>query len=114
MLKNYLTILPNIPLSIFVAVYILFGTIGLGGADNQNKKIPCASCEKLTFNLKWSFIPVGKATLEILPSKIINGVRARHFLLTARTNDFADTLFSKNWMIGGLSCFDTFLGTLEK
>lgn len=49
--------------------------------------------ERLVFQLRWGFVPVGEATLEILPEEEINGVPAWHFVLTAKSNSFADVFY---------------------
>ncbi|MCF8051204.1 MAG: DUF3108 domain-containing protein [Desulfobacterales bacterium] len=49
--------------------------------------------EKLTFQLRWGVIPAGEATLEVLPTRVVDGKRAHHFVLTARTNSFLDVFY---------------------
>jgi hypothetical protein len=49
--------------------------------------------EKLVFELRWTFITAGTATLEVLPMQTINGQPAYHFALTAKSNAFLDTLY---------------------
>lgn len=49
--------------------------------------------EKLTFQLKWTFIPAGEAVLEVLPIDTLSGVKAYHFLLTAKSNSFIDNFY---------------------
>ena len=49
--------------------------------------------EKLTFKLKWGFIPAGKAVLEVRPMKMVNGVPSYHFVMQARTNAFIDKIY---------------------
>jgi len=49
--------------------------------------------EKLVFDLRWAFISVGTATLEVLPMQTIQGQPACHFVLTARSNAFLDSLY---------------------
>jgi hypothetical protein len=49
--------------------------------------------ERLTFALRWAFIRVGEATLEVLPDKTLDGRRVRHFALTARSNPFMDRFY---------------------
>lgn len=63
------------------------------GARAKEVKTPFAPGEKLTFELRWAFIPVGTATLEVLPIKNIDNTPAYHFQMTARTNAFADVFF---------------------
>ena len=57
------------------------------------KDFPFYPGEKLTFQLKWTFIPAGEAVLEVLPIETINGVKSYHFLLTARSNSFIDRFY---------------------
>ena len=49
--------------------------------------------EKLVFELRWAFITVGTATLEVLPMQTINGQPAYHFALTAKSNAFLDSFY---------------------
>jgi hypothetical protein len=49
--------------------------------------------EKITFQVKWSYIVAGSATIELLPSENINGEDSYHFLLTARTSEFVDIFY---------------------
>jgi hypothetical protein len=56
-------------------------------------EIPFAPGEKLTFQLSWSFIPAGEAVLEVKPTKMIDGIQAYHFVLTARSNAFVDVFY---------------------
>ena len=49
--------------------------------------------ERLTFVLKWTFIPAGEAVLEVLPRERMDGRDARHFVLTARSNAFIDAFY---------------------
>ncbi len=54
---------------------------------------PFAPGEILRFELKWSFIKAGEATLEVLPQSNVDGTPARHFRLTARTTSFLDRIY---------------------
>ena len=68
----------------------------VGAGDNinaQEKVFPFIPGEKLTFALRWTFIPAGEAVLEVLPVETINGINARHFLLTVRSNSFVDQFY---------------------
>lgn len=49
--------------------------------------------ERLTFVLKWTFIPAGEAVLEVLPREHMAGRNAYHFSLTARSNAFVDAFY---------------------
>ncbi len=55
--------------------------------------LPFYPGEKLTFQLKWTFIPAGEAVLEVLPIDTLSGVKAYHFLLTAKSNSFIDNFY---------------------
>jgi len=59
----------------------------------QENNFPFIPGEKLTFALKWTFIPAGKAVLEVLPIKTIKGIKTNHFLLTVRSNSFVDQFY---------------------
>jgi hypothetical protein len=59
----------------------------------QDATMPFQPGEKLTFELRWGFIPAGEAVLEVRPTKTINGVEAYHFVLTAKTNAFVDKIY---------------------
>jgi hypothetical protein len=49
--------------------------------------------EKLTFEVRWTFVPAAEAVLEILPLETFNGKKAYHFVMTTRTNAFADVFY---------------------
>jgi hypothetical protein len=55
--------------------------------------LPFNAGEKMTFEVSWSFILAGEATLEILPQKKINGVDSCHIVLKVRTSDFVDIFY---------------------
>jgi hypothetical protein len=57
------------------------------------KDFPFYPGEKLTFLLKWTIIPAGESVLEVLPMETIDGVKAHHFLLTAKSNAFVDAFY---------------------
>lgn len=49
--------------------------------------------EKLTYALRWEFIPAGRATLEVLPVTTVDGVPSYHFAAKAKSNRFVDTFY---------------------
>ena len=59
----------------------------------QQSKLPFQPGEKLTFLLRWEFIPAGEAVLEVHPVKNMNGIQAYHFVMTAKTNSFVDVFY---------------------
>jgi len=74
-----------------IILTLIFSSQAIAGASNA--KHPFQVGEKLHFELKWSFIPIGEAVLEVMPPKVIDGVQAYHFSMTATTNAFADTFY---------------------
>lgn len=78
---------------IFMAVAIMaaIGFIDIVHADNRG--LPFQTGEKLTFELKWAFIPAGEAVMEVFPRKTVKGVEAFHFVLTTRSNAFVDQFY---------------------
>ena len=62
--------------------------------------------EKLTYQLKWNFIPAGEAVLEVLPIVTINGVKSYHFVLTAKSNSFIDLFYKVRDRIDAYSDLD--------
>ncbi len=74
-----------------LAVIITFFCVGALQAGDIS--LPFSPGEKLTFQVRWSFIPAGEAVLEVLPVETIAGVRAYHFVMTARTYPFIDVFY---------------------
>jgi hypothetical protein len=64
-------------------------TLALG----ETQDLPFRVGEKITLQVRWSFILAGEATMELLPSAYINGEDSYHFLLTACTSKFADIFY---------------------
>ncbi|MBW1797067.1 MAG: DUF3108 domain-containing protein [Deltaproteobacteria bacterium] len=65
-------------------------TESIGAAGNV---FPFHAGEKLVFEAKWGFIPAGEAVLEVLPVETVNGVKSRHFVMTAKTYPFIDLFY---------------------
>ncbi|HHC25625.1 MAG TPA: DUF3108 domain-containing protein [Desulfobacterales bacterium] len=55
--------------------------------------LPFRPGEKLTFDLKWTIIKAGEATLEVLPVETVNGVPSYHFVMTAKSTPFLDVFY---------------------
>jgi len=64
-----------------------------GSSKATEENLPFRPGEKLTFRLKWSFIPAGEVVLAVLPIEIIDGQPSYHFAMTARTNSFVDAFY---------------------
>lgn len=54
---------------------------------------PFASGEKLSYDLFWTFIRAGTATLETLPNSEAEGKKALHFRALAKSTPFVDTFY---------------------
>ncbi len=72
-------------------IFIILCPAGVIGAADES--FPFHEGERLTFQLRWAFIPVGKAVMEVLPREIINGVEAYHFVLTAKSYPIIDPFY---------------------
>ena len=73
---------------------VLLSTICFFGITCAGEKtVPFSPGEKLTFQVRWAFIPAGEAVLEIYPMEIMNGHTVCHFVLTAKTYPFVDLFY---------------------
>lgn len=80
-------------LVIFTAI-VFMTTLSLAESIKAREKdLPFHPGEKLTFQLKWSFIPAGEAVLEILPIETIQDVTSYHFVMLAKTYPFIDLFY---------------------
>ena len=69
-------------------------TLGFAETTNEGEgSFPFKPGEKLTFQIEWCFIPAGEAVLEVLPTETINGVKSYHFVMSVKTNSFADAFY---------------------
>ena len=65
----------------------------MGAEQDDLVPLPFAPGEKLSFQLKWGFIPVGSAVLETHEPEEVNGTRCHKISLTVSTNKFADSIY---------------------
>jgi hypothetical protein len=77
-----------IPMMIILLVPFCFAEY-----TNAPDKMPFQKGEKLKFRAQWGFLPAGEATLEVLPSDIIDGVPSYHFAMITKTNKYIDILY---------------------
>ncbi|MBW2615862.1 MAG: DUF3108 domain-containing protein [Deltaproteobacteria bacterium] len=77
----------------FIATALLTTLTFIGNANADENTFPFHAGEKLVFEAKWGFIPAGEAVLEVLPVETINGVKSRHFVMTAKTYPFIDLFY---------------------
>ena len=88
----------NVGQAIRIAVIFLMMAIVNTVCHGQTTKaamnqFPFSPGEKLTFQVRWSFIPAGKVILEILPVETLDGRSAYHFVMTARTYPLVDVFY---------------------
>jgi len=77
----------------FIAI-ITAAVLTLAGLSvAAEKQQPFYPGEKLVFDLKWTIIKAGEATLEVLPVETVNGVKAYHFVMTAKSLPFLDVFY---------------------
>jgi hypothetical protein len=81
--------------SYFVLILTTFlGTLAFSsGAVAKESRAPFSPGEKLTFQVRWAFIPAGEAVLEVYPIETMNGRRVYHFVLSARTYPVVDLVY---------------------
>lgn len=75
------------------AVSALLVLVWASGVSADSGASAFAPGERLTFDLKWGFIPAGQAVLEVRSMKMVNGVLSYHFVMQARTNAFIDRIY---------------------
>jgi hypothetical protein len=56
-------------------------------------ELPFSPGEKLTFQVRWAFIPAGEAILEVFPVETVNAISSYHFVMTARTYEHIDFFY---------------------
>ncbi len=61
--------------------------------EASERAYPFSPGERLTFLVKWCFIPAGEGILEILPMERVNGIQAYHFVMTTRTYPVVDLFY---------------------
>jgi hypothetical protein len=85
---------PNIKFFVkFLLITLIAATAFTGDLKAVETDLPFYPGEKLTYQIKWSFIPAGEAVLEVLPLKTVESIDAFHFVLHARTNAFVDHFY---------------------
>jgi hypothetical protein len=80
----------------FVAAFLLLALIALNGYDDSEavqEALPFNPGEKFIYQAKWSSIPAGEASIEILPFETVNGTKAYHFVMKTKTNAMIDPFY---------------------
>jgi hypothetical protein len=79
---------------LFTAIVVFMMTLSFSkNSKASEKSFSFHPGEKLTFTVKWSFIPAGEAILEILPIENMNGGAAYHFVMRAHTYPAIDLFY---------------------
>jgi len=86
------SVLQKISIPWFLIIVSLL-SVPMGPAAAAQADLPFRPGEKLTFVLKWEFVPAGEAVLEVRPIQMINGAEAFHFVMTAKSNSFVDVFY---------------------
>jgi hypothetical protein len=80
--------------SLWLTFFVCFTILFLPPlADAEGREIPFIPGEKLTFQVRWAFIPAGEGTLEIHPMTEVNGSPSYRFSFTARTYEMVDMFY---------------------
>jgi hypothetical protein len=77
-------------LALFCVLLIAAGCIA---AEASPKVAPFHPGEKLVYRAKWKYLPAGESLIEVLPFKMLNGVKAYHFAMTTKTSVSVDLLY---------------------
>lgn len=73
---------------------------------DTSTSMPFAPGERLRFRLRWTVVPAGEATLEVLPFQNIEGQKTYHFRLTAKSNLLVDRIYKVRDRIDAFASFD--------
>ena len=76
-----------------LAGLLLLSLSGVAEPSSNQLQHRFAPGEVLTYNLRWGAINVGRGTLEVQPMTEVDGVPAYHFVLSVRTNAWADVFY---------------------
>jgi hypothetical protein len=72
----------------------LMGTLAFSSVTMAKEdRYPFSPGEKLTFQVRWAFIPAGEAVLEVCPIETMNGRKVYHFTLSARSYPIVDLFY---------------------
>jgi hypothetical protein len=79
--------------NIHIVSFLIINLACFNMAWGETLDLPFCAGEKMTFQVRWSFILAGEATIELLPVTSISGKDAYHFLFTAKTSEFVDVFY---------------------
>ncbi|MBU0462794.1 MAG: DUF3108 domain-containing protein, partial [Proteobacteria bacterium] len=55
--------------------------------------MPFSIGEEIQYSVSWEMIRAGKANFKVLPLTTLNGEKAYHFLLEAKSNNYIDMIY---------------------
>lgn len=80
-------------LTALLILCILSLSIALPASAGLRRDYPYKPGEKLTYDIYWTVIYAGQASIEVMPFCNIKGEVARHFQVKARTSEFVDAFY---------------------
>ncbi len=75
-------------------------------SEQQVLNLPFPIGETLSYQVRWGAIPAAYATLEVMPLTEAHGSSSLHFVMTARTNEFADFFYKFRTRIDAFTAKD--------
>lgn len=87
------------------ALKILIGSLFFSAPLSHagDKGLPFSIGEKIEYSIRWQMIRAGTATFKILPFTAVNGEKAYHFILRAKSNRYIDRLYKLRLQMDGFS-----------
>ena len=100
--------------SAYAVIVFVTNCCGAGALCAAERDFPFYPGEKLTFEIKWEFIPAGEVVLEVLPIETIKGIKVQHFVLITKTNSFIDLIYKVRQRIDAYTDIDVNRSILYK
>ena len=94
LMLHYKYSIPKKKLGLALVLTTLLFTLAFSASTRaEENRYPFSPGEKLTFQVRWAFIPAGEAVLEVYPIETMNGRKVYHFVLTARSYPVVDLIY---------------------
>lgn len=78
---------------LLLLLFLLLSPLGASADTGHPHSLPFRPGERLIYELRWEFIPAGRAVLEVLPMTMMDGIPAYHFRVVATSNAFLDNFY---------------------
>jgi len=88
-----MTLIPFKTLAKLCCLWLLSVSVCVPNAPADEAPHPFQPGEKLVFELKWTVVPAGTATLEVKPIQKVDGKDTYHFSMKAKSNRFVDSFY---------------------